>query len=446
MKVLYVSDNRVRGNFGCRATSTALSQLIRQKHEIVGVITGKYTNTNTNHLFFCKWFPNWIYKAIGKHRQNKAIEKISYWIVKKVSNCFSSHYLGGPCDYLSLDFEQSINNLKACLPANPYLEEFNLDNYDFEAMVVNGEGSFIFSTPEWRWREAMTLGMLMYWAQKKGKRVYFLNAMFSDESTSNRNYKMLEVMNDVLAKCDVVAVREEVSYNYALQYLPNVKPINIPDALFSWYPLVNDTHIVTNGKYYIPHIAECDELYETLDFTKPYICIAGSSSGHIYDNIDKTIEVYTKLVNQLKKHIPDHSLYLVEVCEGDAFLNEVSKNTRVPIVSIETPLIAAAKILANADVFISGRYHPAIMASLGGTPCVFMGSNSHKTSSLQKLLQYLSPFEFNAVPSDVEIEQMIKIALEYIQEGQNLRKKIKNRCLSLCKESEKSVDLISNTQ
>lgn len=442
MKVLYVSDNRVRGNYGCRATSTALSQLIRQKHEIVGVISGKYTNTNTGHLFFCKWFPEWIYKTIGRFRKKKAFEIVSYWIVKKISKCFSSHYLGGPCDYLSLDFEQSIHNLKACVPANPYLEEFNLDNYDFDAIVVNGEGSFIFSTPEWRWREALTLGMLMYWAQKKGKKVFFLNAMLSDESTSERNYKMLDVMNKVFAKCDVVTVREEVSYNYAHEYLPDVKPIIVPDALFTWYPLINDSHKVTNGKYYIPHKVECDELYENLIFSKPYICIAGSSSGLISDNIENTIDVYAKLVNQVKKTYTGY-IYLVEVCEGDAFLKEVSKKTQVPVISIETPLVAAAKILANADVFISGRYHPAIMASLGGTPCVFMGSNSHKTYSLQMLLQYQHPYEYNVIPSDEEIELMIKKANEYIQEGQVLRDTIKKRCLSLCQEVKTSIELIT---
>lgn len=438
MKILYVSDNRVRGNYGCRATSTALSQLIRRKHEIVGVITGRFTNNNTNHLFFCKWFPAWIYKAVSKKRKNKYFELISYVILKKISKLFSSHYLGGPCDYLSLDFEQSIKNLKTCLSANPYLEEFDLDNYDFDAMVVNGEGSFIFSTPEWHWREAMTLGMLMYWAQKKGKRVYFLNAMLSDESTSERNYRMLEVMDGVLSKCEVVQVREEVSCDYAKQYLPNVKPIIKPDALFTWYPLVNDGHKVTNGKYYIPHCEEKDELYETLDFSKPYICVSGSSHGDISVDITKTIEAYTNLVQKLKECYKNN-IYLVEVCEGDSFLREVSAQTECPLISVETPLVAAAKILANAEVFVSGRYHPSILASLGGTPCVFMGSNSHKTRSLQNLLQYSSIYEFGAIPSHDEIERIVEIAMSRISES---RDNIKKRCKELCQEAETIVDLV----
>ena len=54
MKIVYVGDNRNRGNFGCRATSTALSQLIEKNNVIVGTVSGRYTNVDTGELFFHK--------------------------------------------------------------------------------------------------------------------------------------------------------------------------------------------------------------------------------------------------------------------------------------------------------------------------------------------------------------------------------------------------------
>lgn len=51
MRVVYVGDNRNRGNFGCRGTSTALSQLISQQNTIVGRISGKYTNWDTGEVY-----------------------------------------------------------------------------------------------------------------------------------------------------------------------------------------------------------------------------------------------------------------------------------------------------------------------------------------------------------------------------------------------------------
>ena len=441
MKVLYVSDNRVRGNYGCRATSTALSQLIRQNHEIVGVVTGRYTNYDLNDLIFCKYFPSWLYPVLGEMVKKRSMRHLFFKIQTMLCRFFSSHYLAGPFDYISLDFDSSISNLKKCLPANPHLQEFNLDNYEFDAMIVNGEGSFIFSTPEWHWREALNIGMLMHWALKLGKKVYFVNAMFSDESTTPRNQHMLEVMDNVFSRCDLVSVREKMSYDYACENLPKTKTILTPDALFTWYTLINDEHKVKNGKYYIPHCEERDELYEILDFSTPYVCVAGSSYAKMNADTQITVEAYCKLVNALKKKYKGN-IFLVEVCEGDYFLREVSHLTKTPLISIETPLVAAGKILANAQAFISGRYHPAILASLGGTPCVFMGSNSHKTLSLQKLLEYNFIHEYNPIPSSEEITSMVNLALNYIDAGKDLRSQIQKRCFDLSVQANKLSDLL----
>lgn len=429
MKILYLADNRVRGNFGCRATSTALSMLVGEDHEIVGRITGRHTNYDTGNLFFCKYFPKWVYRWVSKRKWWKQIKPSIYLVLRKLSR---GNYYFGSFDFISLDMEKSISNYKKCHIANPEIEEYNLENYDFDALVVNGEGSFIFSTPAWR--ESLIMSMIMYWALKKGKKVYFMNAMFSDLPNSPRNYKTLSVVEKILSKCEIVVARESTSYAYVNKYMPKVKALLIPDALFTWYNLINDEHKVCNGKYYLAHAAECDESYYNQDFTSKYILIAGSSAGFNNENYQKGIDAYSYLVQQLQK-VYSGNVYLIQVCEGDEFLKKVSLVTNVPLISMETPIVAAAKILANAEVFISGRYHPAIMASQGGTPCVFMDSNSHKTRSLQDLLGYDMIKEFNYIPSSEESLQMIKLALDYCNQGEYLRKKIKERAFELYKEA-----------
>jgi polysaccharide pyruvyl transferase WcaK-like protein len=140
--------------------------------------------------------------------------------------------------------------------------------------------------------------------------------------------------------------------------------------------------------------------------------------------------VYSNLVKKLKNAF-DGRLYLVHVCEGDDFLLDVGKETNTSVIPLNTPLLAAAKILGNASVYISGRYHPAIMSSLGGTPCVFMSSNSHKTKSLQELLEYDDIVEFNVVPDDEECKKIIEKALSLNEQGYELRNKIKKRAKEL---------------
>ena len=436
MKILYVADNRNRGNYGCRATSTALSMLVGEKHEIVGRVTGRYTHYDTGNLVYCKYFPSWVYRMMGK---NKRWDRLRPIVHKILYFCTRKHYLFGACDFACQDMDKMIRNFKKCLPANSQLKEFDIESYDFDAMVVNGEGSFIFSTPPWR--ESLVISMCMHWALKLGKKVFFMNAMFSDMPDSPRNQKTLNLVNELFSRCEVVVARESTSFEYVKAYLPSVKPILKPDALFSWYKLINDEHKVENGKYYLAHSAENDESYFNQDFSQPYILISGSSSPAIAKNRNKAVTAYSKLVEKIKNSYSGN-VFLIQVCEGDDFLNDVAELTSTPIIALETPLLAAAKILANAQVFVSGRYHPAIMASQGGTPCVFMGSNSHKTFSLQNLLGYSDVKEYNVIPNENDIEEMTAKALHYVDTQDEERKRVQSRAYELYLESRTMLDLI----
>lgn len=425
MRVVYVGDNRNRGNFGCRGTSTALSQLISQQNTIVGRISGKYTNWDTGEVYVVNGKNEKFYVRKSKNKYWKYEKKFLYYWHKLCDG--KGKFLMGKHDFASLDFEKAIQNLINCLPANPDLKELDLRQYDFDALVVNGEGSFIFSTPSWIWRDAIVESVLMYWALKMGKKVYYLNGMLSDDPNSKHNDDTIKYVKNIFNSCQAVCVREYKSVEYAKKYFPNIKLKVFPDALFTWYDLVNDNHVVNNGRYYIPHSAECDENYSILDFSRPYICVSGSSAiiKACNGNIEIAIMRYCNLIQKIKERV-DFQVFLVIVDDGDEFLNEVAKMTNTPIIPMDMPLVAAAKILANSRVYISGRYHPAIMASLGGTPCVFMSSNSHKTESIQELLEYDTVEEFNLLPDDNECTKIVEAAIRKMNDPK-LRKKIKQR-------------------
>ncbi len=86
-----------------------------------------------------------------------------------------------------------------------------------------------------------------------------------------------------------------------------------------------------------------------------------------------------------------------------------------------TPIMMAGAILANARAFVSGRFHPAIFASLGGTPCVFLDAHSHKMASLQKTLEYDVHSTFPAMPVGRDIDEIASLSQRYIAEGDSLR-------------------------
>lgn len=439
MKIVYVGDNRNRMNFGCRATSTALSQMLSEKHEIVGRVHGNFRNTDTRKVFFVSWLPSGAYRYLGRKKHWDILKE---WfialihILKRMRVSFSTF------DFISFDFEKSIKNLIKCLPANEILKECDLRQYDFDALVVNGEGSFVFSKIPWR--ESAVEAMLMYWALKMGKKVFFLNGMFSATPGEEPNYETLADVKDLFEKIDFVGVREKQSYEFAKKHFPQANLGLYPDALFTWWPYVNDTMWITNGRYFIGHDGASDESFSNFDFSKPYMCVSGSSSASITKDREKTVVCYCKLVLALKKALKIN-VYIVVPCDIDNFLIEVGELTHTPVITVDTPILAAGKILANASVYITGRYHPSILASLGGTPCVFMDSNSHKNVSLQEILNYENPHEHRSLPDDEEIEAIIREARIYLSAGESVRERIKGRAKELAqKASFMTSDLESN--
>ncbi len=344
-------------------------------------------------------------------------------------------------DFVSYDFDKSIEYLVNCFPLNPHINEFDLRQYDFDAMVVNGEGSFIFSTPTWR--EALVISILMRWAQRMGKKVYFLNGMLSDSPYSAHDDLGIKAVGRVLEDCTCVQVRDKESFEYAKKYFPNINNlVYLPDALFTWYNLINDNFKVDNGKYVFPMSAATDESFTKYDFSHPYILIAASSSVYEAAQHDEILRSYVLLSNSIKSEFKNYSVYLIISCEGDSFLSEVGRLTGIPVIPLDTPIVSVAKILSSAAFFITGRYHPAILASLGGCPCIFMSSNSHKTTDVQSIMEYQQIKEYNCIPDKNDIIAIIEDAKHILEQGVFLRDKLKKQAYIVSCKSEKIVDLI----
>lgn len=151
---------------GCRSTSIALSQLVSKKHEIIDYISGNFT-LNKGYVFFIPGLPKWVYFILGKIPLWKLFRQIWWKALRKVVNSDRS---------LMFDFARnspikSLKNFLRCLPANEHLQELNLLNYSFDALVINGEGTMIMEDPARR--DSLIYMMLTFWAKKLGKKVFF---------------------------------------------------------------------------------------------------------------------------------------------------------------------------------------------------------------------------------------------------------------------------------
>jgi polysaccharide pyruvyl transferase WcaK-like protein len=273
------------------------------------------------------------------------------------------------------------------------------------------------------------------------KPVFYLNAMMSDCTVHGRNEETARIAINSLMKCQHVALRDHQSLDLASAISNGLKCSYVPDALFSWFDCFQNIqqHLPYNGAFILP-FPKKEELYGKLDFHEPYICVGGSSLAA--RNISSAIPAYCALVEHLRWL--GINIYLVQTCDGDHFLHKVSIRTGVPIIPVHVPILTGGAILANARLFVSGRFHPSILSSLGGTPCLFLGSNSHKTRSLQEVLEYDAVREWPAIPSKEDCYEILCMAHKVLEAGEVLRARIKSVSKKRSIETKKLLEIIQN--
>lgn len=423
MKVLLVGDNRTSLNWG-RGADIALYELLSRKYHISGLIPGSYFILDLAGFGYVNTFtPPRFYWAFSYLVSNRKRRKIFDWYVKLEE-------LWGAKDFINEDPEKSVENLLCHKKRYRELSVIYCEAEEADLIVVNGDGDLIFTTPPRR--EVLFLLAMAELGMRLKKKVFFINSMISDCPLTGRNLKTLASARSVLSKCQAVALRDPVSLEYVRKEMPEVNCTYIPDSLFALYPSFEKSrsYLPADGNFAIPY-PEQNEYLGKLDFSKPYICVGGTALAS--QEGERLITGYLRLLTEIKKL--GYEIYLTENDGPDSFLREIAITNNFGLIPARTPIFMAGAILANAKLFISGRYHPSIFASFGGTPCIFLESHAHKMSSLQKVLEYGGSKQFSAFPDDSEMSEIVSTARIYLDQGEVLRDKIRNVAAKRCEEA-----------
>lgn len=430
MKLLYVGDNSDRINWGCRATSIALRELLARDHDVIAVASGKMIEARYP---VSDRIGDALYGPLAQKLYRKKLGKLPV-AGPAVLRLFER--LGDPIG-LTLDLDANIANIDRARAYSPFARALFDAVENCDAVVVNGEGDLIFTTPPRQ--KLLYILTACRLAQTRGKPVYYFNAMLSECPVDGIHQPTVDVAARILADSAAVVVRESASYAFVQTHMPSVRATMLPDALFTWR-----YHFAPSERPARPGIERLLPYFEHTGHTPPkvasgpYVAISGSSLAA--RDQARARSTYTHLVRKLKAvGVP---LLLIPTCGGDRFLNHVAVDTGVELLALETPILAGAAVLANARVLVSGRWHPSIMAALGGTPCVFLGSNSHKTLSIQTLLEYPDPREFNAFPSDADAEIIARQTIELLAAGDTRRAQILGVSKRLAADAAECLDLI----
>lgn len=430
MKLLYVGDNSDRINWGCRATSIALRELLARDHEVIAAATGKMIEARYP---VSDRIGDALYGPLAQRLYRKKLRKLP---VVGPAVLHLLERLGDPVG-LTLDLDRNIDNIDRARAYSPFARALFDAIEACDAIAVNGEGDLIFTTPPRQ--KLLYILTVCRLAQRRGKPVYYLNAMLSECPIDGIHQPTVDVAARILADSAAVVVREPASYAFVQAHMPAVRATMLPDALFTWR-----YHFTHSDRPARPAIERLLPFFEHTGHAPPkvaagpYVAISGSSLAA--RDPARARSTYTNLVRKLKAvGVP---LLLIPTCGGDRFLIDVAADTGVELLPLETPILAGAAILANARVLVSGRWHPSIMAALGGTPCVFLGSNSHKTLSIQTLLEYPDPREFNAFPSNDDTEIIVRQTIDLLAEGDTRRAQILDVSRRLAADAAKCLDLL----
>lgn len=406
MNILYIGDNRDVINWGCRATSKALRDILSVKHSIIHTICRSEIQspaflTNGN-------FPGFLRDFTIRNRKTRGVRLLYKQYLK----------LGGGKDFLTNDLKRNCDFFLKNSTSIPYFQKLLKQITECDAIIINGEGSFIFSDPPRR--DTLFYLFMLQLGQSYNKKTYILNAMMSDCPRTGFNNNLFNQSKEIFDKCSLITIRDPLSFQYINKKVTASNIEFIPDALFTWNKYFVDKPILPIiGDSIIPFMDD-DRYWNKYDFSKPYIVISGSSSAAWTPNV--AVPAYISLVEKIKSL--NINIFIVPTCSGDSFLSEVSHATSVPFLPVNMPIVMGAIILGRASLMISGRFHPSILASLGGTPCVFMGSNSHKNIGLQMLLDYCDQVEYNAIPTEEDINMIFKRSILLLEKNGAIRDEI----------------------
>ncbi len=422
MKVFLVGDNRTSINWG-RAASLALHQLLSGPFEITGRVACDLFNLSLADAGY-----------VGTLMPSKYYQHFRYLFLRRARRPFSWYIrleqMVGARDFIAEDPAASIDNLLAHKRRYPALGRIYDQAKEANLLVVDGNGDIIFSTPPRR-STLFLLAMIELGIRLK-KPVFVVNSMISDCPLTGRNNSTLAAARRLFAQCRAVSLRDPVSLEYVRSEIPETNSTLIPDSLFAWYSLYasHESRPPSNGDFLLTH-PENEEYWGKLDFSQPYICIGGGAlAGY---RPDRSVQCYSRLVDAIKQL--GYRVYLTECDWPDSFLQRVAREKEVGIVPVDVPILMCGAVLAHARLFISGRYHPSILASLGGTPCIFLATHAHKMGSLSRLLGYEGSQEFSAFPADSDIAGIVSTARKYLDQGETLRTSIRQVAKSLCDEA-----------
>lgn len=419
MKVFFVGDNSDNPNWGCRSTTAALRRMVEESGvEIAYALC--WSRMGKTDRYVQKRGPRFIERFLTSAIQSiprgrGTIRLVTRTIFGPTWDRFACVRDTVPTCFGEFEpFARKVLKGEILQPERQALKECDI-------VVINGEGS-IYDTQR---TGRMNLFVAYMAKQHFGKPCILVN-----HTADIHNTCMAEIVSHVYPLLDDIVFREPLSATECAAFLQGKNSAVGADAAFTYRPTADPAW---------PSIAARDGYFSIwpdsasgFNPMAPYVCVGGSS---IYLRPDRPeydpIPGFMDLCKILQQKVG--RVVLTAPCTTDEkIFRPISRELGLPLIGLATATQQAVDILGNARAYVSGRWHPSIFALTGGTPIVTLTANTFKTQALARHVGLDAP-TFNALKLHEKIEPIVELTRVYVEQGDNLRRKLRQRARDLSK-------------
>jgi Asp-tRNA(Asn)/Glu-tRNA(Gln) amidotransferase A subunit family amidase len=299
-----------------------------------------------------------------------------------------------------------------------------------DVVMINGEGTIYgnqrkgFYSLFWAW----------YAKTRLGRSTAIVNHTLQLDDPDMRT--MAGIVYPLL---DDVVFREPTSYREGCQLAAYGEQHLAADAAFCWQPVTGDEFVERYRRKGAFDIWPWS--MKTFRADRPYVCVTGSSALMRPDQAGRLpVAAFRELCLDLGRRF-EQVVVVAPDTTDEMLLAPVARDLDLPFIPACTPTPLGLDLLANATVFVSGRWHPSILASTGGTPSVIFSGNSHKMQGLCELLDLPYP-AIDATRIGDHVGQLAQMAEDLAGEACGRRNRVLEKAKEAARKSRRNVELL----
>lgn len=408
MNVLLINDSSSNPNWGDRAASIALREILHTRGATMCISISETALSQVQYFRFSS-ASNQVSSRKGV--ATKAIHLLLPPLFMRISDQFSRLW------------KRKEDNMAIPTAWNRYGETVerwmrDKDNWielrrkleSADVVIIHGDGAI-----SSRSNIAFSILFLAYIAKiVMGKPVGIINHTV-DPSDDNLDV----IVRNLYPSLDEILFRETRSVERCKdfcngRYVPDTGFWFSPALKCAWLQLVGRTNYMNIWPYQFE-----------FDPTIPYICIGGSSLFYpiTSEQISGLQRGYFALTEKIREFWKGQIVFVASDIRDEDILRPVASFYKAPFLPVITPVQQAVDVLGHSAAYIGGRWHSGIFALRGGAPVISLASKTFKMSALCEMAG-LDDKPVNAYELENSAAEIASRLCDLLKEGDLLRERL----------------------